>query len=41
MDYELERSRRKTVAVIIRSGRVIVRAPLRLSVREIERFLRE
>lgn len=41
MDYELERSRRKTVAVIIRGGRVIVRAPLRLSVREIERFLRE
>lgn len=41
MDYELERSRRKTVAVIVRGGRVVVRAPLRLSVREIERFLME
>ena len=41
MDYELERSRRKTVAVIVRGGRVFVRAPLRLSVREIDRFLLE
>ena len=38
--YELIRSRRKTVSIQIREdGRVIVRAPLRLPVRDIDRFV--
>ena len=42
MEYELIRSRRKTLAVEIRpDGQVLVRAPLRLPRREIERFLME
>ena len=42
MEYELIRSRRKTLSVEIRpDGQVLVRAPLRLSRREIERFLEE
>lgn len=42
MDYELIRSRRKSISVEIdREGRIIVRAPLRLPKREIERFLME
>ena len=40
IEYELIRSRRKTLAVEIRpDGRLIVRAPLRLPQREIDRFL--
>ena len=38
--YELVRSRRKTLSVqVTREGRVIVRAPLRLAKREIDRFV--
>ena len=36
--YELVRSARHTIAIQIKSGRVIVRAPLRMSKAEIERF---
>ena len=40
MNYELKRSRRRTLAVeITRDGRVIVRAPLRLSQARIDAFL--
>ena len=36
--YELRRSRRKTLALeVTREGQVIVRAPLRVSVKQIER----
>ena len=38
-EYELVRSARRTIAVEIRAGRVIVRAPLRMSKAEIERFV--
>lgn len=42
MEYELIRSKRKTLAVqITPDGRVIVRAPLRYPQREIDRFLKE
>ena len=42
MEYELIRSRRKTLSVEIKpDGRIIVRAPLRYPKREIERFLLE
>ena len=38
--YELVRSRRKTLSVeVTREGRVIVRAPLRVSAAQIERFV--
>ena len=38
--YELKRSRRKTLSVeVTREGRVIVRAPLRVSGAQIERFV--
>ena len=38
--YELRRSRRKTLALeVTREGQVIVRAPLRVSVKQIERFV--
>ena len=38
--YELRRSRRKTLALeVTREGQVIVRAPLRMSVKQIERFV--
>lgn len=37
--FELIRSARRTIAVEIRNGRVIVRAPLRMSKTEIERFV--
>lgn len=37
--YELIRSDRRTLAIQIRDGRVIVRAPRRLSRREIDRFV--
>jgi hypothetical protein len=41
ISYTLTRSRRKTIAIYIRDGSVEVRAPMRTSVREIERFLSE
>ena len=42
MEYQLIRSGRKTLAIeITREARVVVRAPLRCSQREIERFLKE
>ena len=42
MKYELIRSKRKTLAIEIKSdGRVIVRAPMRCPKRDIERFLLE
>lgn len=37
--FELIRSARRTIAIQIKSGRVIVRAPLRMSKVEIERFV--
>ena len=37
--FELVRSARRTIAVEIRNGRVIVRAPQRMSKAEIERFV--
>ena len=38
--YELRRSRRKTLALeVTREGQVIVRAPLRMSGKQIERFV--
>ena len=37
--FELSRSARRTIAIQIKSGRVIVRAPLRMSKAEIERFV--
>ena len=39
IEYELICSKRRTIAVEIRSGRVIVRAPQRMSKAEIERFV--
>lgn len=42
MEYELIRSKRKTLAIEIKSdGRVVVRAPMRMPKRDIERFLSE
>ena len=42
MEYSLIRSRRSTMSIELKSdGRMIVRAPLRTSAAEIERFLRE
>ena len=42
MEYELIRSRRKSISVEIKQdGRIVVRAPMRLPKREIERFLME
>ncbi len=42
MEYELKRSKRKTIAVeITRDGLVLVRAPMKLPQKEIERFLLE
>ena len=39
-DYELIRSRRKTLALeLTRDGRLIARAPMRLAKREIDRFV--
>ena len=38
--YELIRSRRKTLALeLTRDGRLLVRAPVRLAKREIDRFV--
>ena len=40
MDYEIIRSRRRTVALeVTREGRVLVRAPLRMTRGEIDRFV--
>lgn len=39
VNFELIRSARRTIAVEIRNGRVIVRAPQRMSKAEIERFV--
>ena len=39
MDYNLIRTKRKTVAIYIRDAGVIVRAPLRMPLRDIERFV--
>lgn len=40
MTYELIRSNRKTIALQIKGdGRIIVRAPLRMAVKEIQRFV--
>ena len=42
MEYQLIRSRRKTLAIeITREARVVVRAPMRCPQRDIERFLME
>ena len=42
IEYELVRSKRKTLAVqVTREGRVIIRAPLRLSKTCIEQFITE
>lgn len=41
MDYTLIRSRRRTLSVQVKDGAVLVKAPLRLSQREIDRFLEE
>ena len=38
-NFELIRSTRRTIAIQIKSGRAIVRAPLRMSKAEIERFV--
>ena len=40
-NYELIRSDRKTLGLQVKDGRVIVRAPLRATVQQIERFVRE
>lgn len=39
MEYELKRSKRKTLSVCISQGRVVVRAPLDMTVEHIEGFL--
>jgi len=39
--YTLTRSKRRTMAIYVRNGGVEVRAPLRASIREIERFILE
>ncbi|MGB5324887.1 MAG: SprT family zinc-dependent metalloprotease [Pseudomonadales bacterium] len=39
--YELTRSRRKTLSICVDSGRLLVRAPLRASLRDIEIFIKE
>jgi len=39
LNYELIRTRRKTLAIHIKECRVIVRAPIRTPVREIDRFV--
>ena len=41
IDYVLTRSRRKTIAIYIRDGRVEVKAPLKAAKSDIERFLSE
>ena len=39
MEYTLKRSNRKTVAIYVRNGGVEVRAPLKMPVRDIEKFV--
>ena len=39
MEYKLQRSKRKTLAVCIHEGEIIVKAPNRMSVEHIEKFL--
>ena len=41
MNYTVIKSRRKTLALQIKGGELIVRAPMKLSAREIEKFVRE
>ena len=41
MDYTLIRSARRTISMEIKNGEVLVRAPLRMSGRDIERFVSE
>lgn len=41
MNYTLIRSRRRTLSVQVKDGTVLVKAPLRLSQREIDRFVEE
>ena len=41
MEYELVRSKRKTLSVQITEGKIIVKAPPRMSVEHIENFLNE
>lgn len=41
MKYELVRSRRKTLSIQVKDGAVIVRAPLKTSLRQIESFISE
>ncbi len=41
MEYELIRSDRRTVGLEIRDGRLVVRAPRRMSVRELESLLEQ
>jgi len=39
MEYELIRTKRRTIAIYIREGRVVVRAPLRAPLRDIDSFV--
>lgn len=39
MQYQLVRSKRKTIGIQVKDGQVIVRAPMRTPLAEIERFL--
>ncbi len=41
MNYTVIKSRRKTLALQIKGGELIVRAPMQISAREIEKFVRE
>ena len=41
MNYTVIKSRRKTLALQIKGGELIVRAPMKISAREIEKFVRE
>ena len=41
MDYTIIKSKRKTLALQIKNGEIIVRAPMKMSEREIERFVTE
>lgn len=41
MDYKIIKSKRKTLALQIRGGELIVRAPLKMSDREVEKFVAE
>lgn len=40
-EYEIRKSRRRTISIEVRSGRVLVRAPLRAAVRDLHLFVRE